>query len=375
MTTLPEYGAPAWWRPTRSLLALVALTVAVVSSPPDHHWSGVPLTLLVVCLPIGIAGWLGWRFATPGSHWANASIVAAALAGLVLGAVQPYGLGLVFPAVACTAAGTDWPVRWSVPFAAVLGSAFVVARSGVRGWSLWALIGPGALALGLLMGLVRRQSARLAQESALARDEQARAAALGERAHLAREIHDVLAHTLSALSVQLETADALLETDRSEQARECVSRASQLAREGLVETRRAIGALRGETVPLRQMLDQLATGYRTDLGAPATVDIDGDPRELDPEATLTLYRTAQEAMTNVRKHAPGAPVTVELSYRSDDVRLRVVNGCSPAAVRPLAATGGGYGLSGLRERAELCGGVLTAEPIGSGYRVEVRLAR
>jgi signal transduction histidine kinase len=272
-------------------------------------------------------------------------------------------------------AGANWPVRWSLLFTAGLGSAFVFARSHVHGPSPWVLLGPGAFALGLLIGLTRRQTARLAQETALARAEQARAAALDERARLAREIHDVLAHTLSALTVQLDTADALLETDRVELARQSVSRASQLAREGLVETRRAIGALRGETVPLPQMLDRLATGYRTDLGAPATVHIDGDLRELDPEATVTLYRTAQEAMTNVRKHAPGAEVTVELSYRPGDVRLRVVNGSSPSADRPLAATGGGYGLRGLRERAELCGGVFTAEPVGHGYQVEVRLAR
>jgi signal transduction histidine kinase len=357
------------------LLGLAAVIVGVVTSPPDHQWSGVPLVLLVVCLSIGVAGWLAWLFAAPTSRWATASIVAAAVAGVVLAVIQPNGVALVLPAVACAMAGANKPASWSVPFAAALGSGYVLARVTERGWSLWVLVGPGSVALGLLVGLMRRQSARLAQETALVREEQARAASLGERARLAREIHDVLAHTLSALAVQLETADALLETDRSEQARRSVARASQLAREGLVETRRAIGALRGETMPLPQLLDQLATGYRTDLGAPAAVHIDGDTRELDPDASLTLYRTAQEAMTNVRKHAPGAAVTVELSYRPADVRLRVANGPSPSSVRPLAGTGGGYGLSGLRERAELCDGELTAEPTGDGYQVQIRLAR
>jgi signal transduction histidine kinase len=374
MTARPEVGVPpTWWQPTRSLLLLVALVIAVVISPPDR--SGVSLALLLTCLPIGIGGWLAWRFAAPASRWSSVGVIGAALAGVALAVVGPYSVALVFPAVACAVAGTQWPARWSVSFAATLAPAFVVARAGVHGWSPWVLIGPGAVALGLLVGLVRRHTARLAQETALARAEQARAAALDERARLAREIHDVLAHTLSALSVQLETADALLETNRTDQARQSVARASQLAREGLVETRQAIGALRGETVPLPQMLDRLAGDYRTDLGAPATVHIDGDLRELDPEATVTLYRTAQEAMTNVRKHAPGAPVTVELSYRPGDVSLRVVNGTASSPVRPLAATGGGHGLRGLRERAELCGGVLTAEPIDSGYQVEVRLAR
>jgi signal transduction histidine kinase len=81
-------------------------------------------------------------------------------------------------------------------------------------------------------------------------------------------------------------------------------------------------------------------------------------------------------MTNVRKHAPGAPVTVRLTYHPEDVRLSVDNGAAPVAVlRPLADSGGGYGLTGLRERAELCGGALTAQPSGDGYRVEIRLAR
>src|SRR5262249_36019458 len=158
-----------------------------------------------------------------------------------------------FPAVACAVAGANWLPRWSVPYAVGLSAVFVVARVAAHSWSIWLLVGPGAFALGTLIGLMRRQSARLAEETALARAERARAAALGEGAGLAREIHDVLAHTLSALSVQLETADALLESDRTERARQSVARASRLARDGLAETRRAVGALRGDTPPLPEM--------------------------------------------------------------------------------------------------------------------------
>jgi signal transduction histidine kinase len=376
VTILTDFGArPAWWRLTRSLLGLAALTFGVLTSPPAGGWHGTSLALLAVCLPVCVAGWLVWLFGRPGGQLADAGVVAVAVAGLALAVVQPNGVALAFTAVACAVAGANWSPSRSGPYAVGLSAGFVLARFAAQGWSIWLLIGPGAFAFGLLIGLMRRQTARLAEETELAREERARAAALGERARLAREIHDVLAHTLSALAVQLETADALLEGDRTEQARQSVTRASRLAREGLAETRRAIGALRGDTPPLTEMLDQLAAGYRTDLGAPASVTVDGEPRELDPDATLALYRTAQEAMTNVRKHAPGAPVTVRLTYHPDDVRLRVENGPAPVAVRPLADSGGGYGLTGLRERAELCGGVLTAQPSGDGYRVEIRLAR
>jgi signal transduction histidine kinase len=376
VTVLTDFGArPAWWRLSRSLLGLAALTFGVLTSSPAGGWHGTALVLLVVCLPICVSGWLVWLFGRDRSRLASAGVVAVALAGLVLAVVEPSGVALVFPAVACSVAGANWSPRWSLPYAVGLAALYLLARFSAHGWSIWLLVGPGAFALGLLIGLMRRQSARLAEESMLAREERARAAGLGERARLAREIHDVLAHTLSALSVQLETADALLESDRADQARQSVARASRLAREGLAETRRAIGALRGDTPPLPEMLDQLAAGYRSDLGAPASVTVDGEPRELDPDATLALYRTAQEAMTNVRKHAPGASVTVRLTYHPDDVSLRVDNGPAPLAVGPLAESGGGYGLTGLRERAALCGGVLTAQPSGDGYRVEIRLAR
>jgi signal transduction histidine kinase len=376
VTVLTDFGLrPAWWRLSRSLLGLSALTFGVITSPPDHGWHGIPLVLLAVCLPVCVAGWFVWLFGRPGKRLADVAVIAVAVAGLVLAVVQPNAVALVFPAVACAVAGANWSPRWSSAYAAGLAAVFVVARAAAHGWSIWVLVGPGAFVLGLLIGLMRRQTARLAEETELAREERARSAALGERARVAREIHDVLAHTLSALSVQLETADALLERDRTEQARQYVTRASRLAREGLTETRRAIGALRGDTPPLTEMLDQLAAGYRTDLGAPASVTVDGEPRELDPDATLALYRTAQEAMTNVRKHAPGAPVTVRLTYHPEDVRLSVDNGPAPVSARPLADSGGGYGLTGLRERAELSGGVLTARPSGDGYRVEIRLAR
>jgi signal transduction histidine kinase len=365
---------PVWWRRTRNLLTLAALVVSIAWSSPAGGWTGPQLEILVIGLPVAAGGWLLWLFSEPESRPAWSGILACGVAGLVLAVSLPDTPAIALPACLFGHTAIVMTPQWSIRLAVLGSTVYVAGRLLLFPPTGWVLIGPASLAAGLVVGLARRQSIRLAEETALAREEQARAGALADRARLAREIHDVLAHALSALAVQLETADALLENGRTDQARASVARAGQLAREGMAETRRAIGTLRGDTLPLAEMLDGLAAGYRTDRGAPATVRIEGKPRELGADAALALYRTAQEAMTNVGKHAPGAAVTVDLRYQGDDVRLRVSNGAAPAgADRSLVHTGGGYGLSGLRERAELAGGRFSAAPTADGYQVEVSL--
>jgi len=183
----------------------------------------------------------------------------------------------------------------------------------------------------------------------------------------------VLAHTLTALSVQLETIDALLDRDRTEQARETVARAQTLMREGLAETRRAISALRDDQLPLPDLLRILTDAYTADTGTPSTVEVSGPERPLCAEAGLTLYRTAQEAFTNARKHAPGATISMILAYEPSAVGLTVTStgGGKPAPTSFDRV--GGYGLTGLRERAELAGGRFSADPIDGGWRVDVMI--
>jgi len=281
----------------------------------------------------------------------------------VLCYTNPRGVAFVFPAAVCVRAATFLPPRRSIGLGLGLAAAFDAGILLIGGDRIWLLYGPAILAVCLAAGMLRRATVRLQREAEAARAEQA---ALAERARIAREIHDVLAHTLAALTVQLETADALLEGGRAEQARELVVRAGQLAREGMAETRRAIGALRGEALPLPDLLAVLSSGYPT-----ATLTVIGEPRDLDADTGLALYRAAQEALTNVRKHAPGAPVELHLSYRPDDVELAVVNG--PGSNGVLAGAGGGYGLTGLRERAQLAGGEFSAGPRDGGWRVGVRI--
>ncbi|MFE7558553.1 sensor histidine kinase [Kitasatospora sp. NPDC057500] len=246
------------------------------------------------------------------------------------------------------------------------------AVSWASALSITATVG-GLLLLGYLlrMDVEARGTARrlLAQERA-ARAAEAESAALAERARIAREIHDVLAHSLSAQLVHLEAARLMLDsgTDR-ERIRERVVAARRMAQDGLAETRQALSALRGEFTPVGEYLVELTGRERAAFG------VVGTPRPLAAEAGLAVRRTAQEALTNVRKHAPGARCAVELRYLADEVELVVRDQRAARAEAPgaLAASGGGYGLLGMRERAELLGGTLLAGPHEGGWRVLLRV--
>jgi signal transduction histidine kinase len=220
------------------------------------------------------------------------------------------------------------------------------------------------------LGELRRaqwRTAALLEEVVAGRDAKVRAAALDERARLAREVHDVLAHTLSALSIQLEGAWMLAEQQGCDPAIvHTLDRVTGLAREGLLEARRAVGSLRGDAPPGPNLLPTLVAEFERDTRVPATLRIDGTARALPPEAQLALYRTAQEALTNIRKHAEAGTVMVTLRYDREEVMLEVANQGRPR-LTPLH--GGGYGLVGLRERATLLGGRLEAGSTPDGYRV------
>jgi signal transduction histidine kinase len=189
-------------------------------------------------------------------------------------------------------------------------------------------------------------------------------------------MHDVLAHSLSALALQLETT-RLLARSRGvdEEVTQAVDRAHHLAASGLDEARRAIATERGDELPGPERIGALLDAFAEQSGLPVAIEVHGEPRELAPEARLAVYRTAQEALTNVRRHATAQRVEVELNYLPDSTVLVVedhaVNGSPPAILAP--SNGGGYGLTGMRERAELLGGELLAAPTSKGFRVELRL--
>nr|WP_244994274.1 sensor histidine kinase [Actinomadura coerulea] len=225
-----------------------------------------------------------------------------------------------------------------------------------------------AAVAGITLGALASRRGKAAQEAT--RRAEAANAVLAERSHIAREIHDILAHSLSAQIVHLEGARLLLARDGDRaQALDRVERARNLARSGLEETRRALATLRGEIPQPKEVIQELAEEFYASTGRPCDVHVTGAPRELPPQAGLAVVRTAQEALTNVRKHAPGARAQVALRYLAGRVELEVTDtGGAEPADQP---DGGGYGLVGMRERAELIDGTLVTGPDGKGFRVSL----
>ncbi len=250
---------------------------------------------------------------------------------------------------------------------------------------VFALVVTGGAAFFFLLGLLlRRESEQRAQVTGLlaqleaSREAERTAAALAERSRLAREMHDVLAHTLSGLVLQLDGLRMLAGARGADrEVGEGLERAHRLARTGLLESRQAITALRGEAVPGPELLPDLVAEHRAATGHECRLLEHGTPRTLPADVRLTLYRTAQEALSNVRKHAPDAEVRLALHWGDDQVLLEVEDTGQPVSVggapTPSADSGSGYGLTGMAERAQLAGGSLEAGRTDTGFRIALRM--
>ncbi|MEV0321471.1 sensor histidine kinase [Streptomyces sp. NPDC050658] len=197
-------------------------------------------------------------------------------------------------------------------------------------------------------------------------------AARGERARIARELHDVVAHHISMIAVQAETA-RLTTPGLPASGAERFLAIGDTARTALTEMRRLLGVLREDAGPAQadrrpqpglEQLGELVDEARDASAGAVRLIVEGPVRPLDPGLELTAYRIVQEALTNSRRHAPGAAVDVELRYSAADLRLRVRdNGPSPHTARHLDD---GHGLLGMRERAAMVGGELRAGPARHG---------
>jgi signal transduction histidine kinase len=201
-------------------------------------------------------------------------------------------------------------------------------------------------------------------------------AARGERARIARELHDVVAHHISMIAVQAETARLTTAGLPADGASRLLA-IGDTARTALTEMRRLLGVLREDADTgvnrrpqpgLRQLLE-LIDESRDASGSRTRLIVSGPITPLDPGIEVTAYRIVQEALTNARRHAPGAAVDVELRYAEDDLAIRVRDN-GPGPVSPAA----GHGLLGMRERAATVGGTLRTGPArGGGFLVEARL--
>ncbi|WP_344216199.1 sensor histidine kinase [Kribbella sancticallisti] len=242
------------------------------------------------------------------------------------------------------------------------------------------------LAVIYLVGAVIVTGRRQRLKEAAARDESSRLVAdtllehalRGERARIARELHDVVAHHISMIAVQAETARLTTPGLPAEGADRLVA-IGDTARAALTEMRRLLGVLREDagTEPTRkpqpslQQLVDLVDDARDSTGASTRLIVHGLVGPLDPGLELIAFRIIQEALTNTRRHAPGAAVDVELEYGADELRLRVRDN-GPG--RSTGKSGEGHGLLGMQERAATVGGWLRTGPAPvNGFLVEATL--
>jgi signal transduction histidine kinase len=367
--------------------ALVAIDLSVLSSR-YHPGTGGRELLVAVLFALTTISWLAWTIWPARERAVTIELYGLALAGGLLAGAAPDTAASAFVFVAVAAAGLRVEVSRALVLVALGALALGVTTLVYNGSGLGLLAYTLGFAATAFAASNSRQSVERAEQAELflaqtqrSHEEQLRTARLEETTRIAREIHDVLAHALAGLTIQLEATTALLEqgADR-ERILERVQRAHALAREGLQETRRAVGALRGETVSTPAAIAALVDEYRAGTDAPAELTMDGDCTRLVGRTGEAVLRVVQEALTNVRKHAPGAGVAIEVhaGHRPDEgIVLRVddrptENG---RVERPatLASTGGGYGLQGMRERAQLLGGTLTAGVADGGWCVELRL--
>ncbi|MFC1438042.1 histidine kinase [Streptacidiphilus sp. N1-10] len=377
---------------TPSLLRLGAFLVrviglAVVGVLLFHTPSVTPHTrVMQICvyavLGLAVAGWSLLDLLPalqPHRLRLLGPVLGVVVAASGLGCALPDGDGLVaFAVVGSMVAGSELEL---LPACAVSGTGILAIMIGAIafGDSVGTLLGyPLLLLVGLLLGRTRRgyqvqaeQSAALLAQYEQLQVQQRRTEVLDERARIAREIHDVLAHSLGALGIQVQVARAVLTDSQDiDKAVDLLGAAQRMVSEGLAETRRAVHALRSDQLPLDQEIARAADVHTRRHGTAVTVDIEGTPRPLPPDATLALLRIVQEALVNAAKHAPGEPV--RLSLRCTEA-LTVVTVSNPVAGgagsgdrrRGDAGGGsisGGYGLIGMRERLRLLDGTLTAGP-------------
>jgi signal transduction histidine kinase len=201
-----------------------------------------------------------------------------------------------------------------------------------------------------------------------------------ERARIARELHDVVAHNVSVMVVQAGAARRTIERD-PDRAREALTSVEATGRQALDEMRRLLGVLRTEDEatelrapqPSVSHLDELVAHVR-EAGLPVDLVVEGEPRPLMSGVDMSAFRIVQEALTNSLKHAGPAHARVRLRYGEHDLCLEVVDDGRGLAADAPASNGGGHGLVGMRERVALFGGELQAGPrTGGGYVVSARI--
>lgn len=368
-----------------ALLAAGLLVVAQIETWGSAAFTAkLPMALLAVGITVPIA----WRRRAP------VAVLAVGLGfGLLFGGLWPT-VDPIYPIltllIACYSVGAH------AGFGAGLGSVVVVVciyfggavldeirNTGHHGpgdvGMLTFLVG-GAWLLGRMVERRSGEAAEMAERAQRLERERERQEAeiLGrERARIARELHDVIAHSVSVMVIQAGAAEQLLDSNPA-QARESLRAVQELGASTVDELRRLLGILRDHQhepslnpQPGMAGLPRLIGQFR-DAGLPVEVDVEGDQVPLPPGIDLSAYRIVQEALTNTLKHAQPARASVHVRYRSATLELEVVDDGTSSTHDD--GRGSGHGLIGMRERAAIYGGAFTAGPRpGGGYAVRARL--
>jgi signal transduction histidine kinase len=352
---------------------------------PPHHLPHTPAAALLLVAAAGAV--LAWRHHYP-------RFVVCVSTALVVGYTLPgyeNGVSLLIPAVAVGTLAAMVPARRSVPWTVAVTAVLMAATAANNplGWNGGAFpLVPANIAVAFFAGIaianrhayVRASQLQAAREAAL--DAQRRVDE--ERLRIARELHDVVAHTMATITVQAAAASQLLR-DRPEEAAASLQAIRAAGKDGLRELRAILDVLRSagggpdaadptQPAPGLARLDALAEGVRA-AGLPVTVTVTGQPRALPAITDLSAFRIVQEALTNAIRHAGPATAAVTADYGPDELRVEVTDtGRGLTSSAATAAHGAGHGLRGMRERATAAGGTIDIGPLpGGGFRVAARL--
>lgn len=356
-----------WWVPVCStFLSVVFAVVAVVQrgavAPPQPVALG---GLLVIATPLAwaVTGWV--------VMWARvAGLIAAAAILLIEPALPDFAPLLLL--VAATEAGSVLRTAWGIAVVAVAGEAILVV-AGTWGGLIGGPVYMVAILLGLSGGLVVRWYTRALDAERGNRDASRDKALLAERQRIAREVHDVVGHSLSITLLHLTGARRALQQDRDvDEAIEALTEAEQVGRAAMADIRRTVGLLAdtpsGNT-PLPGVEDIATLVERTRVaGLAVRYTQEGDLGRVGASEGLGLYRIVQESLVNVVKHAPGATAEVRLNAGRSGAKL-IVSNTLPVAVR--RSSEDGSGLAGMAVRAAQLGADLSAGPSGKQWIVEV----
>lgn len=369
-----------WFEATVVLAALVAALEVGLADGPDAPestgWFGVPAAALTV-LPLMLRRWL--PFVAPALVWVVAPALSLVDGRLVAVSLSVFAAGL---AASFLLGYLEDEMRSRLGLLLVLGGAAIVVYNLPENGAANLVFMPALFAMAWLGGLALQQRGARAEAAelraaGLARDREAatRAAVADERARIARELHDVLGHSVSVMTIQASAVRRVLRPEQTKE-REALLAVEQTGREALGEMRRLVGILRLEDdgpelepQPGLAQLDRLLAQTRA-AGMPVELQVEGDRVPLPPGIDLTAYRLVQEGLTNARKHSNASQTEVRLRYAPDGLEVEVCdNGRGAVTVDE-----GGHGLAGMRERVSIYGGDFDAGPRAEGgFRLWARL--